>query len=180
MKLVFSISISILTCSLAIAAINPKAGIDRLRAPIDKKHRYIENGTIIGGEAGTQSSILNIRRLFANKDGIERIILDLGDSRGRPLKGQVGYFHVSLNRGTKKLTLVLDQAHSSAIDQKKLQEIFRISPFVKSARILFDPLDRNITVEMMLKKSVAVEAFQLPSKKKASRLVLDLKGKKSS
>ena len=169
MKLPAQLFFSILACLSAVefagAAVDRQSEFDRIKASIEKKHRYVENGTIIGGEAGTQTSVLSMRRLYAPKDGIERIVLDMGDRYGKPLKGQVGYFHVSLDRERSKLVVVLEQTQSSAVDQKKLKDIFKLSPFVKNARILFDPHDRGITIEMDLKRKVVVEASHLPSNK---------------
>jgi hypothetical protein len=155
------------------------AAVDRRLAANQKLNHYLQYGTIIGGEtpAGSHGySLLDMRRIFAAKDHIERILIDFGDGEGKPLKGKLGYYHVSIEKGQTRIVIDLAQMLGSNINQDKIRQIFQASPYVKEARINYDPVDSNITVQLILKKKVLLEVFQLPSKNKASRVVLDLKG----
>ncbi len=155
------------------------AAIDRRLASNAKTNHYLQYGTIIGGETANGSrgySLLDVRRIFASKDKIERVLIDFGDGDGKPLKGTPGYYHVSIEKGQTRVVIDLSQMLGSNINQERIRQIFKASPFVKEARINYDPVDSNITLQLLLKKKVLLEVFQLPSKNKPSRVVIDLKG----
>jgi len=175
-------SLSTLTTILVLAATAlpsaASAAVDRRLAANQKLNHYLQYGTVIGGEtpAGSHGfSLLDVRRIFAAKDHIERILLDFGDDQGKPLKGKLGYYHVSIEKGQTRVVVDLAQMLGSNINQDRIRQIFQASPLVKEARINYDPVDSNITLQLLLKKKVMLEVFQLPSKDKASRVVLDLK-----
>lgn len=155
------------------------AAVDRRLAANQKTNHYLQYGTIIGGETANGSrsySLLDIRRIAAPKDKIERVLLDFGDSDGKPLKGLPGYYHVSIEKDQTRVVIDLSQMAGSNINQEKIRQIFRGSAMVKEARINYDPVDSSITLQLILKKKALLEVFQLPSQDKASRVVLDLKG----
>lgn len=160
-----------------LISLHSYAAIDRVLAPKSKNHHYIEYGTISGGEAGILHTLLDIRRIQAPKDKIERLLLDLGDAQGQPLKNRVSYFQVSLEKNNPRVVIDLSQMNASGVDQKKISQIFKSSTFVKTAKINFDPIDTTITIQLELKKNVQLEAFQLTDKTKAGRIVIDLKEK---
>ncbi len=153
------------------------AAIDRMQALDVKKHIYIENGTVVGGEAGRTFSLLDVRRMPASKDKIERIFFDLGDEAGKPLKNRVSYFQVTVEKNNPRVVIDLSQMLGSDIDFAKLKKVFAKSPYVREARINYDPIDTTITVQLILKKPMQVEAFKLVAKDRPSRLVVDLKEK---
>jgi hypothetical protein len=155
------------------------AAVDRRWATNQKTNHYLQYGTIIGGETGRGStgySLLDVRRIFAAKEKIERVLIDFGDGDGKPLRGQPGYYHVSIEKDQMRVVIDLSQMLGSKINQEKVRDIFRGSPLVQEARINYDPVDSNITLQLLLKKKVLLEVFQLPSKDKPSRVVIDLKG----
>ncbi len=162
-----------LSLSVSIAA------VDRRLASNQKTNHYLQYGTIIGGETANGSrgySLLDVRRIFAAKDKIERVLIDFGDGEGKALKGVPGYYHVSIEKGQTRIVIDLSQMLGSNINQEKIRQIFRGSTMVKEARINYDPVDSNITLQLILKKKALLEVFQLPSQDKPSRLVIDLKG----
>lgn len=162
---------------VSIFALSSYAAIDRRKAKSEKQHSYIENGVISGGTVNTRGgSLLNVRRFFAAKDKIDRILIDLGDEKGQPLKNQIHYFQVIKDKTQKRVVIELPQMLGANVTDKRIREAFASSPFVKSARINYDPVDSNITIQLQLKSEVKVEAFQMPTKDKASRIIIDLKG----
>ncbi|MCB0349920.1 MAG: hypothetical protein KDD38_01980 [Bdellovibrionales bacterium] len=158
-------------------AYDAHAAIDRTIAKANKRHTYIEYGTISGGESGAAFTLLNVRRIFSAKDKIERILLDLGDAYGKPLKGQVSYFQAAIEKENPRVVIDLSQMLASGVNEEAIKKSFKASPFVKEAKINFDPLDSTITIQLLLKKNMKLEAFMLPSKDKASRIAIDLKEK---
>ncbi len=166
---------------LAVAGIglSSKAysAIDRTVASTSKRHIYIERGAISGGESGTAFTLLNIRRIYSSKDRVERILLDLGDAYGKPLKNQVSYFQAAIEKENPRVVIDLSQMLASGVSKESLVKTFKASPFVKDTKINFDPLDSTITIQLILRKQVQLEAFKLPSADKASRIAIDLKEK---
>lgn len=162
---------------LLLIAVKSFAAIDRIIAPDMKRHQYIENGTIVGGESGGPFTLLNVRRLLSAKDKIERVFLDLGNDKGKPLKNKVNYFQVSIDRENSRIVMDLSQMLASGVDSAKIKKIFAASPYVRDAEINYDPLDTTITIQFFLKKKVRIEAFKMVAKDSASRLVLDIKDK---
>lgn len=154
------------------------AAIDRSYASLSKKHRYIEDGSVTGGESGNATySLLDVRRFFSAKDKIERIFLDLGDERGQPLINKVSYFHASIEKKNPRVVIDLSQMTSSGVNAEKIAKVFKSSPYVRQAKINFDPVDNSITIQLILKKNMQMEVFKLPGREKASRVVVDLKAK---
>lgn len=143
---------------------------------LDKKlNRYLTHGTIIGGKAGDGFSLIDIRRHYAKKTQTERIVFDLGDLYGKPLLNHVSFFTVNLEKAPPRLVIDLAQVQRSGVDLEKIRQLFKASPFVQSASILYDPEDASTTVVLDLKKKIELEVFKARDNKKPSRLVLDLR-----
>jgi hypothetical protein len=152
-----------------------QAAIDRVMAGDMKRHQYVHNGVIVGGESGKSFTLLDVRRLLSAKDKIERIFLDLGDERGQPLILKISYFQVGVEKDLSRVVIELSQMSASAVDAKKMSKVFLNSPYVKAATIQYDPIDASLSIQLNLKKKMMVEAFQLISPDKAGRIVVDLK-----
>ena len=106
--------------------------------------------------------------------GLERVLIDLGDHEGRPLKDRVSFFQVSLDKSRAQVTIDLAQVQRSAILAKDLIKSFKASPLVKSVTLNFDPEDLSTNLVLKLKRAVRMEVFEMPSKLKASRIAIDL------
>jgi hypothetical protein len=167
----FLIIISLFATTSAFAA------IDRALAPNSKKHHYIEQGTIIGGDTGSAFTLINARRIYSPKDNIERLLLELGDDHGRPLLNKISYFQVSIEKGRPRVVIELSQMLASSVDEAQLRKIFASSPNVEKVKINYDPIDTALSIQLYLKRNVQLEAFKLPSATKASRIAIDLKSK---
>lgn len=142
-----------------------------------KVEAYIDEGVVIGGRSGKTFSLLNVRRDLSPKLGMERVILDMGDGSGRPLKGSVNYFHASIEKNPPRVVLDLAQTVRSGVTDVRLREIFKKSPYVKKVDITADPEDSTASLVLVLKEPMDVEVFEMLSDIKASRIVIDLKRK---
>jgi len=166
-------------CLLILVASTAQAAIDRKIALFQKTNQYLTNGSVTGGQSATGSSsfsILDVRRIFAAKDKVERILIEVGDDKGHPLINKLSYFQVSVEKNRPRVVINLSQTVASNVDQQKLRKLFLSSPYVKDAKINFDPVDLSMTMQLVLKKAVLLEVFEMKSKNKGSRLVVDLKG----
>jgi hypothetical protein len=154
-------------------------GLTALAAPhraLDKKiNSYVKEGLVVGGQAGTAYSLLRVRRDLSEKLGMERIILDLGDAEGRPLRGIVSYFQASVEKSPPRLVLDLAQLSRSGVNESTLRKIFSTSPYVRRVELTADPEDHSASLTFAFKQPMAVEVFSMPSRTKASRIVIDIK-----
>jgi hypothetical protein len=158
-----------------------QGAVERISAGLKKSNQYIKYGTITGGQAGSRAyTLLDLRRVYAPKDKVERLILDLGNEKGKPLVNQISYFHISVEKNAPRVLIELPQMLGSNVDQKKIQQILKKSPYVKSSKIFFDPVDTTVSIQLNLKKNISVEAFKLPSADRASRIIVDLKDTKGT
>ncbi len=140
-----------------------------------KTGKYISEGVIVGGRVGKGYTLLNIRRSFSKKAKIERVVLDIGDLRGRPVLGEVNYFHVSVDKGLSRVVVDLSQVSRSGVSQAQLLELFKKSPLVRSAEITYDPEDVSTNLVLKMKKPTFVEVFQLSEPNAPGRIVIDMK-----
>lgn len=140
-----------------------------------KKEQYLTTGVVIGGQAGTGFTLLNVRRESSNKLAMERIIFDMGDRDGQPLLKKLGYFHVSVEKNPSRIVIDLSQVSRSRVSEINLAKMFEKSPFVSKVEMSMEPEDNAAKIVLNTKVPVAAEIFEMPSDKKASRLVVDLK-----
>jgi len=148
------------------------------KATIKKQGKYLDQGVIVGGRAGRGFSLLNVRRDIAKDQSLERIIMDIGDFKGKPHMGRAGYFHASIHSHPPRIILDMHQVVSTALDEAQLRRMFSQSPFVRRLSLVADPEDHTTSIILDLKSTAAVDVFELPSNKKSpSRVVVDLKRK---
>lgn len=164
----------VLAGTCAFAASTYKRALDK------KLDAYLGEGVVIGGRAGQAYSLLNVRRDLAAKQGLERVILDLGDMEGRPLKGGASYFQASIETRPPRVVIDLAQVSRSRVTEAKLKRAFQRSPYVKTVELTSDPEDRSASLVLALREPMAVEIFEMPSKTQASRIVIDLKKRVAS
>ena len=82
-------------------------------------------------------SLLNVRRDLSRKLGMERIILDIGDYQGRPLKGKVGYFQASVQKSPARVVVDLAQlnrAHAGCYGTRPISSKLISLPIPKAIR----------------------------------------------
>src|SRR5207253_2970794 len=114
-----------------------------------------------------------VRRQHSPKLDMELVIMDFGDREGQPLINRLGYFHVSVERN--RVVIDLSQVTRAQVTEMELVKLFAKSPLVKSVELSMDPEDSGATLVLNTNGATAAEVFQMPSEKKPSRLVVDLK-----
>jgi hypothetical protein len=170
------VKVIVLFFSVLLGALAAHSATDIHRAAKVKINQFVKQGAIIGGQTGSGFSLLGVRRHYAGGSKVERVIFDLGDKKGEPLKSQMSFYHVSVEPKLKRVVVDLAQVFKTGLTEKDLNEKFKNSPIVEKVFLTFDPVDQNTTIMFMLKSTIAVEAFELGKESKDPlRLVLDLK-----
>ena len=155
---------------------SPGFAASKYKQALDKKiDAYLDEGIVVGGRSGRGFSLLKVRRDLSTKLGMERVILDIGDIEGKPAFGKVNYFQATGEKNPPRIVLDLAQLSRSAVDEASLKKTFAKSPYVKNVELTSDPEDHSASLVIFLKKPMLVEVFEMPSEKKASRIVLDIK-----
>ncbi len=140
-----------------------------------KKGQYLKDGVFTGGQAGSGSTLLAIRRTYSPKVKIERVVLDVGDKDGKTARPkEMGYFQAGVDAKKNRITVDLAQMKMSMVTEMQLQQIFKKSPYVKSAEFTLDPEDTAGTLVLNLKQPARLEAFRLVKPGKPARVVLDI------
>ncbi|MEO0335261.1 MAG: hypothetical protein AAF202_02640 [Pseudomonadota bacterium] len=153
------------------------------QAPLKKQNQYISDGVVLGGKISEGFTLLKVRRGLSNKSKMERVVLDIGDLVGKPVKNQMAYHHINIDGKRNRLVVELNQVARSGVDQAELKKMFRESPYVGSADIIFDPEDLTTSLILNFKRKTKVEVFNQISPDQPSRIVIDMmmrKPKKSS
>lgn len=131
-------------------------------------------GASFGGLAGTGFTLLDVRRTADAKKKVERLVMDVGDLQGAPLKGLPGYYFAELKKNPSQLVIDFSQMPNSHIELKTLQNRFKDSLAVKGANLTLDPVDNSLSVTLDLKKNTKVRVYQVAGKKSTSKVVVDL------
>lgn len=129
----------------------------------------------IGGMAGAGFSLLNIDKISSEKTAQERLIFSIGDKEGHNLDGAPGYFNVQ-NKGTQ-ITIDFAQMSKSKLDEKDIREMFKGSKYIRSIRLVQDPMDQTLTLILDTYKPVKVRTLQVKGQKQTARVVLDISQK---
>lgn len=139
-----------------------------------KKNAYVSDGVFIGGKSGHGSSLLGVRRTSSKKLQMERVVLDLG-GKDQKASREMPFYQVSVDAGSRQIVLDLAQLKMSRVTESQLKTVFSKSPYVESVALSFDPEDKGATMVLNLKQPMRLEVYQLLSKKKPARVVMDLK-----
>lgn len=145
------------------------------RSLVQKQNKYMKDGVVVGGQAGRGASLLNVRRAFSPKIGLERVIVDMGDEQGNATSSEnMGYFQVALESKRNRILVDLAQLRISKLSEPQIKSIFKKSPYVKTASLTLDPEDNTGTLLLELSRPVRLEVFNLSATKKTPRIVLDI------
>ncbi len=142
--------------------------------PVKPQKILIGSGSMAGGIAGTGFSLMNLKTMTNLQTRSERLMFDVGDIDGHPMKGLPGYFNVELKNNAKRIVVDFSQMPTTLMDSKALSERLKKSTYVQSVKMLSDPSDHTLSLIMELKKPVKLKVFQVPGQKSTSKLVLDL------
>lgn len=159
-----------------LLGLSPAAGAaSAFKKALDvKSGKYIDKGTVIGGEAGQGFSLIQVRTQVDPKKKVERVVLNLGDKDGNVLKGKPSFYQVNLEPERSRIVISLSQVSRSKVSQEELSRIFKKSPYVKSVQMVTDAESSSTNLVLNLKAPVRAEVFQMAEKGKPGRVVLDL------
>jgi hypothetical protein len=131
-------------------------------------------GAIFGGLAGTGFTLLDVRRTADNKKKVERLVMDIGDVDGAPMKGWPGYYHTELKKNPQRLVIDFSQMPHANIDLAKLKARMNGSLAIRNTSMTADPVDNSLNLTMDLKPNTKVRVYQVAGKKSTSKVVVDL------
>jgi hypothetical protein len=129
----------------------------------------------VGGVAASGEGF-SLKDVALTKNGLsERVIIDLADLSGAPVKGNPTYYHAELKKAGRQLVIDLTQTGTTFIDEKKIKQKFKNSKFVSAATLLLDPTDQTMSLIFDLNATASAKFYQVPGQKGTSRIVVDLK-----
>ncbi len=131
-------------------------------------------GASFGGLAGSGFTLLDVRRTADNKKKIERLVMDVGDIHGAPMRGWPGYYYAELKKNPQRLVIDFSQMPHSNIDAKGLNATFKGSMSVRKSAMSVDPVDNSLSLTLDLKPNTKVRVYQVAGKKTTSKVVVDL------
>jgi hypothetical protein len=145
-------------------------------APVQVKPGKIASpmsgGVVIGGQARDEFSLIGAssENSFSGKG--ERLILLYGDRFGAPLKGDPGYFHVALDRDSKRVVIDLAQIRKTAVEPLKLAKLLSVSKLIATSEMTMDPYDGSTNITLNLRTPVRLSASSDGSAQ--SKVVIEL------
>lgn len=162
--------------TLFIAAVfSLSAGAHALPSPLMVKpgrvSAPISSGATIGGQSGTEFSLLGVRAESIDRAG-ERLTLSYGDRFGQPQPGEPGFFHVAVDRDAKRIVIDLAQITKTAIDPQKLARILSASKLIASSEMTMDPQDGSTNITLNLKTPVQMKVASVANGQ--AQVVIDL------
>lgn len=153
--------------SSAFAAIPAK----KTQAPINKI--LSGEGASIGGLAGTGFTLVDVRRTADAKKKMERVVFDVGDSDGLPMKGLPGFYHAELQKNPNRLVLDFSQMPNTRITESTISSRFKNSLAVRKSQMSLDPVENTLNLTLDLKPNTKVRVYQVAGKKATSKVVVD-------
>lgn len=165
MKELFCISILFLNLP-AVAAIQQKTSAAVI-APFLK-----ENTSFIGGQAGRGFSILDVRLSQDLKLKQERLVLDIGDLNGAPLKGKTGFYHVE-NKGTK-IVISFSQMPKTIFDKNKLLQLTKGSLSIGKTYFVEEPDSSTTKLILEFKAKPRIKIFDIKGNQSTAKMILDI------
>lgn len=116
-----------------------------------------DKGTAIGGKARDELSLLAVRLEPVGNSGSERVSLAYGDRFGKPLTGEPGYFHVTVDRNSRRIVIDMAQVQMTAVGPERLAKILSSSKLVASSEMTMDPIDGSTNITLQTKVPVTVK-----------------------
>lgn len=165
-----AVSVALFFLSISAQAYTPfKRSLD------EKKNVYMTDGVFTGGKASPGGvSLLNVHRAYSKVSKIERVTLDLGDKKLKPLGKGMGFFQASLDSRTNRLEIDIPEFNMTRVSERQLRNLFKKSQYIKTADMTLDPEDRSATIVLQLKQPMRLEVFQNLKDKAPARIVMDL------
>jgi hypothetical protein len=151
-----------------------KALKDHHLAQTKKMNRYLASGVFIGGAPGKSFALRQVRRKMGKKSGMERVVLDIGDHTGAPVKGGASYFHVQVDQKNRRVVMDLAQVQTTLLTETELRQKFQKSPYLRLKEIGYDPEGRSTYLAFDMLKPIKIEVFYPTSDKAPGRIVMDV------
>jgi len=131
-------------------------------------------GVSFGGLAGTGFTLMDLRRTANAKKKIERIVIDVADLNGAPIRGWPGYYYAELKINPQRLVIDFAQMPNANIDQARISQRLKNSLAVLKSSMSLDPVDSSLNLTLDLKPNTKVRLYQVAGKKTTSKVVIDL------
>lgn len=139
-----------------------------------QKSLIVDQGAISGGIAGNGFSMLKMQLVSMPNVKMERYIFDIGDLRGKKIKGLPGFYHVQLVKNPPQIVIDFSQMPVSRVFENDLTKTIKKSVLVSSGKLISDPTDKTLTMVLNLKKPGKMKVMQVKGEKDTSKLVVDL------
>lgn len=162
---------SLIAIGLGTWGSGAEAAIAPLQVKPGKLSPPIRAGAIAGGEASDEFSILGVKSIAAGPRK-ERFVISYGDRNGKPLKKEPGFFHVALDRNSKRVSIDLAQVSRTAIEPKDLSKILASSKLIADSDMTMDPQDGSTNITLNLRTPVAISV--LAESEDAGKIVIEL------
>lgn len=153
------------------------AAAPRTSLQVQPQNILTSEGALQGGKSGIVTSLLDLRETKTRDNKQARIVVDIGDAKNQKLIGRLGYYTVELKKNNQVI-LNFNQTLSSRLTEKEMQKRFKTSAFVRSSKMVFDPMSQTTSVILDLKKAAAVKVISVSGSKQTSKLVVDLTEKR--
>ncbi|MNJ99745.1 hypothetical protein D3C87_175260 [compost metagenome] len=132
------------------------------------------DSVVIGGLAGSGFTLMDVRKTSDAKKKIERIVIDVGDNRGMPMKGLPGYYHAEMQKNPHRLVLDFAQMPNTRIDEMAISNRLKSSMAVKRSAMSLDPIENTLNLTLDLKPNTRARVYQVAGSKTTSKVVIDL------
>ena len=139
-----------------------------------QKSIIADQGAVSGGIAGTGFSMLKMQLIAMPQAKLERFIFDVGDIRGKKIKGLPGFYHVQLVKNPPQMIIDFSQMPVSRVFDSDLTQTIKKSVIVSSGKLVSDPIDKTLTMVLNLRKPGKMKVMQVKGEKDTSKLVVDL------
>ncbi len=165
--------VTILAASLFVA-LSSSAAVPKKQAQHAPAKILVGQGVAIGGLAGSGFTLMDIRRTADAKKKMERIVIDVGDHQGNPLKGYPGYYHAELQKNPQRLVLDFAQMPKSRLDELMISSRLKNSLAIRNSEMSLDPVENSLNLTLNLKPNTKVRVYQVAGVKSTSKVVVDL------
>lgn len=156
---------------LVIFPLENQAALHPVQVVPGKVSAPMRTGATIGGRASDEFSLLAVRRESLDSGG-ERVIVLFGDRHGKPLKGEPGYFHVSLEKDARRIVLDFAQMQRTAVDPTRLAKILSPSRLIHGTDMTMDPVDGSTNIILRTREPVEIKIGAAEGE--PSRMFVDL------
>lgn len=146
------IGLPLAVCTFAFSS---QASLNRQLAPIHLG-QFAKSGVFVGGQSQKNLSLIGLVKQVADRGG-ETLTLSFGDLQGRPLRGSLGYFHVSLDAKNSRLLISLQNLKKTTIDNHDLAVKVADSIFIGATEMTSDPIDDSVNLTLALRVPVEMK-----------------------